>query len=59
MVRHQAKLDQPLRSLVGFGGRLFISTLAEITFFGRDLNGNDVQATGNISVSFSDYGDPQ
>jgi hypothetical protein len=59
MVRHQAKLDQPLRSLVGFGGRVFISTLAEITFFGRDLNGNEVQATGSISVSFSDYGDPQ
>jgi hypothetical protein len=59
IVRHQAKLEQPLRALAGFGGHLFISTLAEITFFGRDLVGNDVQATGSISVSFSDYGDPQ
>jgi hypothetical protein len=58
MVRHQAKLEQPLRSLADFGGRLFISTIAEVTFYGRDLVGNDVQATGTISVSFGDYADP-
>jgi hypothetical protein len=58
MVRHQAKLEQPLRSIAGFGGRLFISTIAEITFYGTDLAGNNVQATGNISVSFGDYADP-
>lgn len=57
MVRHQAKLEQPLRSLANFGGRLFISTLAEITFYGSDLAGNEIQATGNISVSFADYAD--
>jgi hypothetical protein len=59
IVRHQAKLEQPLRSLAGFGGRMFISTIAEITFFGHDLAGNEIQATGQISVSFSDYGDPE
>ena len=59
MVRHQAKLEQPLRALANFGGRLFISTVAEVTFYGTDLTGNDVQATGTISVSFSDYADPQ
>ena len=58
MVRHQAKLEQPLRSMAGFGGRLFISTIAEITFYGVDLAGNEVRATGNISVSFGDYADP-
>lgn len=58
LVRHQAKLDQPLRSLASFGGRLFISTLADITFYGSDLAGNEIQATGTISVSFSDYADP-
>jgi hypothetical protein len=57
MVRHQAKLEQPLRSLASFGGRLFISTLAEITFYGADLAGNEIQATGNINVSFADYAD--
>jgi hypothetical protein len=58
LVRHQAKLEQPLRSMAGFGGRLFISTIAEVTFYGVDMAGNEVQATGNISVSFGDYADP-
>lgn len=58
MVRHQAKLEQPLRSLVGLGGRVFISTIAEVTFYGTDLAGNDIQVTGAISVSFGDYADP-
>ena len=59
MVRHQAKLEQPLRALVNNGGRVFISTVAEVTFYGTDLAGNDIQAVGTLSVSFSDYGDPQ
>jgi hypothetical protein len=59
MVRHQQKLEQPLRSLANFGGRLFISTIAEITFFGADQVGNTVQVKGSISVSFSDYADPE
>lgn len=58
MVRHQQKLEQPLRSLANFGGRLFISTIAEVTFYGSDQVGNGVQAKGMISVSFSDYADP-
>ena len=59
IVRHQAKLEQPLRSLANFGGRLFISTIAEVTFYGTDLAGNDVQAMGTMNVSFSDYADPE
>ena len=58
MVRHQAKEEAPLRALVANGGRMLISTIAEITFYGVDLAGNDVQATGTISVSFGDYADP-
>ena len=52
MVRHQAKLEQPLRALVNNGGRVFISTVAEVTFYGADLAGNDVQA-GERSASAS------
>ncbi|RPI51534.1 MAG: hypothetical protein EHM55_18695 [Acidobacteria bacterium] len=59
IVRHQAKLELPLRSLVNLGGRLFISTFADVTFFGSDLAGNEVQVTGTMSVSFSDYADPE
>jgi hypothetical protein len=64
IVRHQMKVEQPLRSLASvngsFGGaRLFISTIAEVTFYGVDQVGNAVQAKGSISVSFSDYADPE
>ncbi len=59
IVRHQQKLEQPLRSLANFGGRLFISTIAEITFYGADQVGNDIQAKATMNVSFSDYADPE
>lgn len=59
VVRHQAKLDPPLRNLVGFKGLGFISTIAEITVWGRDQNGNEVSATGSIDVQFSDFGDDE
>ena len=59
VVRHQAKLEQPLKALAGFGGRLFITTIAEVTFFGSDAYGNDVQAKGNFTVNFSDFADPE
>ena len=58
IVRHQQKLEPPLRSLASLGGRIFISTIAEITFYGVDTMGNEVQAKGTISVSFGDYADP-
>jgi hypothetical protein len=58
LVRHQAKLEAPLVNLAGGGGSVFISTIAEITVFGRDVAGNEVQATGTISVQFGDFADP-
>jgi hypothetical protein len=58
VVQHQAKLDNPLRPLAGFGGRVFVTTIAEITFYGADLAGNAVQTTGTMRVSFADYADP-
>lgn len=57
LVRHAAKLEPPLRQLVGGGGQLFIATVAEVTFFGRDQNGNEVMATGTMDVIFGDFGD--
>ena len=58
LVRIQAKLEPPLSNLVNFGGQNVISTIAEVTFFGRDQVGNEVSVTGSISVNFSDFGDP-
>jgi hypothetical protein len=57
LVRHQAKLEPPLKNLASIGGLGFISTIAEITFYGRDQNGNEVSATGRIDVQFGDFGD--
>ncbi|MCX6551690.1 MAG: hypothetical protein NTY02_11930 [Acidobacteria bacterium] len=58
LVRAQAKLEAPLRALRGAGGAVVISTLAEITFYGTDQNGNTVSVSGTISVNFADWGDP-
>ena len=57
LVRHASKSEPPLRQLIGFGGQGFIATVAEVTFFGRDQNGNEVMATGSLDVIFSDFGD--
>jgi hypothetical protein len=58
LVRLQAKVERPLGSLVGNGGAIVISTIAEVTFYGHDQAGNAVSVTGKISVNFSDWGDP-
>jgi hypothetical protein len=57
LVRHQSKMEPPLRNLIGSGGAIFIDTIAEVTFFGRDQAGNEVQAAGNIHIRFGDFGD--
>ena len=62
MVRAQAKLEAPLITLVDdplfFGGGVVISTLADVTFFGRDQTGHEMNVTGTISVNFADWADP-
>ncbi len=58
LVRIQAKLENPLLPLVGGGGALTISTIARVTFYGKDQTGRDVVATGDISINFADWGDP-
>lgn len=58
LVRHQMKEEPPLRNLIGGGGAGLISTIAEVTFWGRDQAGNEVTVSGNITVNFGDFGDP-
>jgi hypothetical protein len=58
LVRAQAKLEAPLMALRGIGGGLLISTIANVTFYGRDQAGNEVLVTGSISVHFADWADP-
>ena len=55
LVRAQAKLEKPLVTLVGIrGGALIISTIADVTFFGKDQTGRDATVTGSISVNFAE-----
>jgi hypothetical protein len=59
LVRAQAKEEPPLANLQGLGGANLISTVADVTFYGKDQTGNDVAVTASISVNFADWGDPQ
>ena len=58
LVRTQAKVESPLKELTNGGAARTISTIADLTFYGRDQVGNDVSVSGSISVNFSDWGDP-
>lgn len=58
LVRGSAKLEAPLRSLAGLGGSHFISTIAQVTFYGTDGAGNTVSITGQMTINFADWGDP-
>jgi hypothetical protein len=59
IVRVQSKQEAPLMALAEGGGAVHISTIAEVTFYGTDQAGREVSVSGNISVNFSDWGDPQ
>ena len=37
----------------------FITTIADVTFYGQDRAGNDVSAGGSIGITFGDFGDPE
>ena len=55
MVRIQAKLEAPLAALRFHGGALAISTIADVTFYGRDQAGREVSVKGSTSVNFADW----
>ena len=55
LVRHAAKKESPLVQLVR--SPTIITTIAEVTFYGRDLVGNDISATGLVQVNFGNFGD--
>jgi hypothetical protein len=69
-VRHQAKLEPPLKNLEGnfpndsgtaitgtiFSGAGIISTIGEVTVHGRTTSGQAVRAVGRIQIVFADFG---
>lgn len=57
IVRHAAKQEAPLAALAS--NPTIISTVADVSFYGRDQAGNDVSATASIGISFGNFGDPR
>ena len=57
IVRNNAKREAPLATLVNNVGLL--STIAEVTFYGRDQAGNDVSVSGTIGINFGNFADPE
>ena len=61
LIRHIAKLEAPLLGLRDQNNNVnwtIISTIADVTFFGRDQAGNEVSASGTIGIQFGDFADP-
>ncbi len=56
LVRHAAKLEAPLKALRDGG---FLSTIAQVTFYGRDQAGNEVTVSSQIGIHFGNFADPQ
>jgi hypothetical protein len=55
LVRHAAKLESPLAQLRSSGALIY--TFADVTFFGKDRVGNDIQVTGSIQIDFGNFAD--
>jgi hypothetical protein len=56
LVRHVAKEETPLVGLVS--NQDLITVIATVSFYGRDHAGHDVTASGNIGITFGNFGDP-
>jgi hypothetical protein len=57
IVRHQAKVEPPLRNLTSGGGAFVLTCIAEITIHGTTTNGKGVTATGRLQINFADFAD--
>lgn len=55
LVRSQAKQESPLVQLENNG--TVITTIADVTFYGRDQVGNDISVTGSMQIDFANFGD--
>jgi hypothetical protein len=57
IVRHVAKEEAPLKALIVNGN--IISTIANVTFYGRDQAGNEVSVASSVGINFGNFGDPE
>lgn len=54
LVRHTAKQEAPLRTLRS--GASPLTVIARVTFFGADQTGRGVSVTGQMEITFSNFG---
>jgi hypothetical protein len=59
LVRHVNKAEPPLSNLRGIGGGQFINAIVQVTFWGHDQAGNEVEASGTVNVNFADFADEE
>jgi hypothetical protein len=57
VVRHQAKLEPPLRNFVGLGGQGLLTMFADITVYGETITQKAVEARGSLEIVFIDFAD--
>ena len=55
IVRVTAKDEAPLRALAVNGD--VIHAFADVTFYGKDLSGNDVSVSGTVGITFANFAD--
>jgi hypothetical protein len=52
IVRHQAKIEQPLSSITGLD---IVEMTANVTFYGETISRQNVSASGAATIRFADY----
>lgn len=57
VVREVAKTEPPLVSLRGSNAERVIYCKAQIDFYGQDMTGKKIKATGYLNISFTDFAD--
>jgi len=57
IVREVAKAEPPLLALYDIGGEGVLEIKARVDFYGQDMSGNWVEATGFLTIFFTNYAD--
>jgi len=57
VVRHQAKVEPPLRDFQVGGTSVLLTVSAKISVYGRTTSGKEVSATGYLEIVFANFGD--
>jgi hypothetical protein len=59
VVRHTAKVEPPLSEITTGEGEKVITANAQLRFFGHDIAGRSISATGFLEIHWANYGEGQ